>query len=351
VSQTSRSEGQARPVTQKDVARLAGVHRASVSRALDPNRRDLINPETVARILEAAETLGYRPNAMARGLKTNRSRVIALVVPDIASPTYASIVSSLESAAREAGYTVLIANTGDELATVAAVSDRLAASRVDGVVFASAVRGEQALRAAGLDGIPIVFIGGPQPGRSSVSVDHHRGIEIAVDHLVRLGHSRIALICERPTSSAGAAHAEAYATALRAHDLEPDPRLVEVFEPARAVAGAEACSALFYRGAAPTAIIATNDGAALACYSALAGLGLEVPRDVSVVGYGNTPYGRYFSPPLTTIALPFGLIGTEAARIVLELIEASGGPEEPRQVQLRPYLVQRLSTARCPPRP
>lgn len=349
-SESSGGREPPRPVTQKDVARLAGVHRASVSRALDPRRRELINPSTVARILDAAERLGYRPNAMARGLKTNRSHVIALVVPDVASPTYASIVSSLEGAAREAGYTVLIANTGDEPPAVAAVFERLAASRVDGVVFASALGGEGALESTGLTGTPLVLIGDTAPAAcSSVSIDHRHGLELAVDHLVRLGHSRIALICERPTTATGAAHAAAYAAALRKHGLELDPGLVEICEPTRAAAGAEACAALFYRGAAPTAIIATNDAAALACYSALGGLGLAAPSDVSVVGYGNSPYGRYVSPPLTTVALPYAAVGIEAARIVLDEIEGRAEGHEPRRVQLRPYLVQRLSTARRPP--
>jgi LacI family transcriptional regulator, galactose operon repressor len=340
-----------RTPTQHDVAKLAGVHRATVSRALDPRRRNLINPETVARVVDAAERLGYRPNVMARGLKTNRSSVIALVVPDISSPTYASIVSSLESTVRDAGYTVLIANTDDDLASIESVGAQLLASRVDGVVFASAVRGEQALRALRLENTPAVLIGAASPGDQAwVSVDHRHGIELAVNHLIRLGHMNIALICERPSSSSGATHHEAYVAALRAHGREPDTRLVEICEPTRAAAGAEACAALFYRGAAPSAIIATNDGAALGCYSALATLGLEVPRDVSIVGYGNSPYGRYFSPPLTTVALPYGAVGTEAANMILELTDPDGTSLEREHVLLRPYLVHRLSTATAPDR-
>jgi LacI family transcriptional regulator len=331
------------------VAKLAGVHRATVSRALDPRRRELIHPKTVARVLDAAERLGYRPNVMARGLKTNRSSVIALVVPDISSPAYAPVVSSLESTVREAGYTVLIANTGDDLASIASVGAQLVASRVDGVVFATAARGEQALRALELPGTPVVLIGaGPLTSPASVSVDHRHGIELAVNHLVRLGHTNIALICERTSSAAGATQHDAYVSALQAHGREFDPRLVEICEPTRAAAGAEACAALFYRGVSPTAIIATNDGAALGCYSALASLGLAVPGDVSVVGYGNSSYGRYFSPPLTTVALPHGAVGTEAAKLVLGLTDPDGEPVRREHVLLRPYLVHRLSTAPAP---
>ena len=325
------------------------MHRATVSRALDPRRRELINPETVARVIEAAEQLGYRPNVMARGLKTNRSSLIALVVPDISSPEYASIVGTLESTARQAGYTVLIANTRDDLASIESVGARLVASRVDGVVLASGLNAEQALGALGLDGWPVVFVGdGFVHDRAAVSIDHHHGIELAVSHLARLGHERIALICERPSSSSGATHRNAYVTAMQAHGRDPDPRLVEVCEPTRAAAGFEACAALFYRDAEPTAIVATNDGAALGCYSALASLGLEVPRDVSVVGYGNSAYGRYLSPPLTTVALPHGAVGSEAARMILDLIDADPGERRPSTVVLRPYLVQRLSTAAPP---
>jgi LacI family transcriptional regulator len=335
-----------RSITQRDVARAAGVHRATVSRALDPRRRGLLDPSTVKRINDAAERLGYMPNALARGLKTNRSFVIGLAVPDASSPAYAPIVGALEGALREAGYTALVASTGDERETLTSVAEGLAARRVDGIVVATGKSAEFALKALRVGETPIVLVGGVPHDDAclSVSIDHRLGAEIAVNHLIRLGHTRIGLIAERRTSSLGAAHHEAYEHALARASLPLDPGLIEICEPTRATAGAEACSALFYRGSSPTAILATNDGAALGCYSALGEFGLKVPADVSVVGYGNTPYGRYFSPPLTTISLPLSAMGTEAVSQILRSLEGNDERSSVRHVQLRPFLLHRLST-------
>jgi len=337
-----------RSITQRDVARVAGVHRATVSRALDPRRRELLDPATVQKVADAAAGLGYTPNALARGLKTNRSYVVGLAVPDASSPDYAPIVGALEAALRDGGYTALVASTGDEHETLASVTEGLAARRVDGIVVATAKSADFALRSLRVGETPVVLIGAtPAAGdHPTVSIDHGLGAEIALSHLLRLGHRRIGLIAERPTTSLGAAHHEAYERTLAAAGLPIDPGLIEICEPTRVTAGAEACAALFYRGAAPTAILAPNDGAALGSYSALAELDLRVPQDVSVVGYGNTPYGRYFAPPLTTVSLPLGAAGTEAVACILSLVEndrADGAPVE--HVQLRPHLVHRLSTA------
>jgi LacI family transcriptional regulator len=338
-----------RSVTQRDVARVAGVHRATVSRALDPRRRGLLDPSTVKRVTDAAEGLGYMPNALARGLKTNRSFVIGVAVPDVSSPSSAPLVGALESALRDAGYTALVASTRDEPETLTSVTQELAARRVDGIVLATAKSAGFALKALRVGETPIVVVGAAPPDDTcpSVSIDHRLGAQIALSHLIRLGHTRIGLIAERRSSSLGAAHHEAYEQTLAAAGLPLEPGLIEIAEPTRALAAAEACSALFYRGSSPTAILAMNDGAALGCYAALAEFGLKVPADVSIVGYGNMPYGRYVSPSLTTVSLPLSAVGKEAAAQVLRLLHAEAGSQVGR-VQLQPHLVHRHSTAPPP---
>jgi LacI family transcriptional regulator, galactose operon repressor len=330
-------------VTQHDVARAAGVHRATVSRALDPRCRGLLDADTVRRITEAAERLGYRPNALARGLKTRRSLAVGLVVPDLASPEYAPLIASLEGALHTAGYTILVASSGDDRDGLLASVERLVASRVDGIVVATG-------RKPPLEGVgtPLVIVGAAsaRDGVPSISIDHGLGLEIAVGHLLRLGHRRIGLIAGRRTTGVGAAHHDAYERALVGAGVALDSALVEIAEPQRATAGAEACAALFYRRADPTAIVATSDGAALGCYSALAEFGLKVPDDISIVGYGNSIYGRYLSPPLTTVSLPTAAMGVQAANRILGLV--GGGDAGVAHVQLRPYLVHRLSTGRAP---
>jgi LacI family transcriptional regulator len=339
-----------RAITQRDVARSAGVHRATVSRALDPQRRSLLDDATVTRVLRAAHELGYRPNALARGLKTSRSFLVGLVVPEVSSSTYAPIIAAAEAALRDHGYTALLASTGDDHDALASVIDGLVASRVDGVILATARGAEFARRPLGMLSSRVVLIEAtPQRDASpSISIDHRLGIQIAVRHLVRLGHSRIGLIAERRSSALGAAQHEGYEQALRAARIPYDSELIEVCQPTRPAAGVEACSALFYRGASPTAIIATSDGAALGCYSALEEFELEVPRHVSVVGYGNTEAGRYLTPALTSIALPLSAVGTEAASQMLRVLGHDGSQPAAPRVELRPYLLQRLSTAPPP---
>ena len=333
------------PSTQQDVARLAGVHRGTVSRAMDPARRDLLDSKTLARVLSAAERLAYRPNALARGLKTMRSRVTGLIAPALSNPDVATIIDAYETKLSEAGYATMVMSSGDNADALAAAGSRLMASRAEGIVIITAKSTDFVMEALEVNDTPKVVVGAAHEGVSTVSVDHRLGAELTVAHLIRLGHARIGLIAETGSSTRGAAHRAGYAAALRRVELELDEGLIEIAEPTRPASGGEACAALFHRGGAPTAIFATSDETALGCYASLADLGLRVPSDVSVVGYGNSSYGRYVSPALTTVSLPLAAAGNEAAMLILEQI-GEGAPRDLRQVQLKPYLLQRLSSAR-----
>jgi LacI family transcriptional regulator len=331
------------PATQYEVARLAGVHRATVSRALDPARRDLLDPATLARVLAAVESLGYRPNALARGLKTSRSGTTGLIVPDLSSPEVSIVVGACETRIRDAGYSTLVMSSGDDAQGLAAASEQLMASRAEGVIVVTSKRADFVLPALGLDGTPVVIVGPPDDAFPTVSIDNQLGAERAVEHLIRLGHRRIGLICEGQNTTRGAAHVDGYRVAMSRAGIGVDERLVQIAEPSRPASGVEACAALFHRGVAPTAILATSDETALGCYAALAEFGLGVPDDVSVVGYGNSAYGRYFSPPLTTVSLPLAAAGYAAAARLLAQLGAEGEIDSDH-VHVTPYLVQRLST-------
>jgi LacI family transcriptional regulator len=221
------------------------------------------------------------------------------------------------------------------------------ASRAEGIIVVTAKSPDFVMDALELDGTPAVVIGAAHRGVSTVSIDHRLGAELAVAHLIRLGHRRIGLISEGRTAARGAAQRDGYEAAVERAHLEFDEGLIETSEPTRPASGAEACAALFHRGRAPTAIFATSDATALGCYTALGDFGLRVPGDISVVGYGNSSYGRYVSPPLTTVSLPLAAAGNEAAALILEQLGETA-PDESRQVQLRPYLLQRLSSGRAP---
>jgi LacI family transcriptional regulator len=331
--------------TQHEVARLAGVHRATVSRALDPARRDLLDPVTLARVLSAAEALGYRPNALARGLKTSRSGTTGVIVPSLSSPDGSVIVGAYEARIRDAGYSTLVMSSGDDAKGLAAASAQLMASRAEGVIVVTSKRTDFVLPALELGDTPAVLVGPYDEALSTVSIDHQLGAERAVEHLIRLGHTRVGLICEDRTTARGAAHLDGYHAALRRAGIGVEAALVQTADLSHPASGVEACAALFHRGSAPTAIFATSDETALGCYATIADFGLSVPDDVSVVGYGNSAYDRYVSPSLTTVSVPLAAAGFEAAARLLAQL-GSGDPRDFEHVQIAPYLVQRVSTRR-----
>jgi LacI family transcriptional regulator len=321
------------------------VHRATVSRALDPARRDLLDPATLARVLSAAESLGYRPNALARGLKTSRSGTTGVIVPDLSSLDASLVIGACESRLRAGGYNTLVMSSGDSPKGLAAASAQLLASRAEGVIVITSKRADFVLPALELDDTPIVLVGPSDDTVFTVSIDHRLGAERAVEHLIRLGHRRIGLICEVQTTTRGAAHLEGYKAAMKRAGIDVDG-LVQTAEPSRPASGVEACAALFHRGESPTAIFATSDETALGCYAAIGEFGLTVPTDVSVIGCGNSSYGRYVSPPLTTVEVPLAAAGYEAAAGLLMMVGAQVRGD-PQQVAIAPYLVQRRSTL-CP---
>ena len=256
---------------------------------------------------------------------------------------YRSSPEACETRIRDAGYSTLVMSSGDDAQGLAAASEQLMASRAEGVIVVTAKRADFVLPALGLDNTPVVIVGPHDDTIPTISIDSQLGAERALEHLIRLGHYRIGMICEGETTTRGAAHMDGYKAAMGRAGIDVDERLIQIAEPSRPASGVEACAALFHRGVAPTAIFATSDETALGCYAALADFGLVVPNDVSVVGYGNSAYGRYVSPPLTTVSLPLAAAGYAAAATLLAQLGAEGEIDADH-VHVTPYLVQRLST-------
>ena len=182
------------PATLRDVAKLAAVHPGTVSRALNPETRRMVNEETARRVLEAAAQLGYRPNPIARGLKTNRSHTIGVLVPDLTNPLFPPIVRGIQDRLEAAGYTPLIANTDNDPDRERNDFEAMRARQVDGVITATARLDHGVLDEMAADGLPIVLVNrrlddGPL---SSATADDHEGARLAVKHLAELGHTRIA---------------------------------------------------------------------------------------------------------------------------------------------------------------
>jgi LacI family transcriptional regulator len=339
------------PATLRDVARLAGVHPGTVSRALNPQTRGLVNERTARRVLAAAEQLGYRPNPIARGLRTNRSHTIGVLVPDLMNPLFAAVVRGIEDGLREAGYTPLIANTDNDTQRERVAYEAMSARQVDGFIAATARRDHWLLADRAPSGVNVVLVNRRVDSDKipAVTGDDHAGIRLAVEHLAELGHRRIAHLAGSQVLYTGWSRHHGFLDAMSARGLEVDPALIVFSEAFTEREGARCCGELLDRRRDFTAIVAGNDLLALGCYDALEERGLRCPDDVSVVGYNDMPFADRFQPPLTTVRVPHYELGTTAAELMLEQLQGLGAP--PRQLLLAPELVIRGSTAAASPEP
>jgi LacI family transcriptional regulator len=332
------------PATLRDVARLAAVHPGTVSRALNPETRRLVNEDTLQRVVEAAETLGYRPNRMARGLKTNQSYTVGVLVPDLTNPLFPPIVRGIQDRLEQAGYTPLIANTDNDRARERNDFEAMRARQVDGVITATARLDHDVLDEMAAAGLPIVLVNRrlENGGLPSATVDDHEGAALAVEHLARLGHRRIAHLGGPQDVSTGHARYEGFEAGMARAGLEVDRALVCFGSAFTEPEGERLCRDLLDVDPRPTAILAGNDLMALGCYDVLAARGMHCPRDVSVVGFNDMPFSERFNPPLTTVRVPHYEIGFAAAELLLDRLLEAETP--PRNVVLPPRLVVRSST-------
>jgi LacI family transcriptional regulator len=333
------------PATLRDVARVAGVHPGTVSRALNPQTRGLVNERTARRVLAAAEELGYRPNPIARGLRTNRSHTIGVLVPDLLNPLFAAVVRGIEDGLREAGYTPLIANTDNDAERERMAYEAMSARQVDGFIAATATRDHWLLADQIGSGPKLVLVNRRVDSDDipAVTGDDHEGVRLAVEHLAGLGHRRISHIAGAQTLYTGWCRHDGFVDGMGAAGLEVDEGLIVFSRAFTEREGARCCGELLGRRRDFTAIVAGNDLLALGCYDALEQRGLSCPEDVSVVGYNDMPFVHRFRPPLTTVRVPHYELGSTAAELMLEQLGDVDAP--PRQLLLEPQLIVRDSTA------
>jgi LacI family transcriptional regulator len=343
-----------RPATLRDVASAAGVHPATASRALNPGTRLLVSEETAQRVTEVAERLGYRPNSVARSLRTRRSHTIGVLIPDLNNPLFPPIMRGVEDELAEHGYVALIGNTDADPGKERLVFDQLRARHVDGFVLATATLNSPVLAEAAEAELPVVLMNRIAQNYpfSSVSVDNEAGVRAAVAHLVALGHTRIGHIAGPQDISTGASRLRGFQEAMSSHGLAAPAEIVyasgysveeglrcgrELLDDAgRPIVGRGD------RGGRLTAIVAANDMLAVGCYGALDELGLRCPGDISVIGFNDMRFVDRLHPPLSTIRFPHYQVGTEAARLLIERIESGESPV--KILFLAPELVARGST-------
>lgn len=332
-----------RRVTIDDVARLAEVHKATVSRALNARTRDQVNAETLKRVKRAARQLGYVPNAMARSLRTSRSMTIGVIIPDLMNPIFPPIIRGIEHVLQAQGYTVLIANTDSHDDVEISVFESLLQRRVDGFLLATGRLDDQSVvEEAAAAAVPVVLVN-RDAGVGNfplVTGDNARGIELALEHLVELGHRRIIHAAGPTNFSTTRSRAEAFEAAATRAGVQHQTIYASALTIEAGVAAAD--QLLAHNTINPTALVAGNDLVALGLIRRLRAEGLHCPEDVSVVGFNDMPFAGDFWPPLTTVRMPLREIGAEAARLLLRGIEA--GEQEAATLTLPVSLVARGST-------
>lgn len=332
--------------TLKDVAREAGVHVSTASRALNPLTSSVVKPDTVERIAEVAKRLGYRPHPLARGLRTNQTMSVGIVIPDVENPLFGPIVAGAESVLVEEGYSVLIGNAdrGDEHAE--AVVENMLERQVDGLILATAARRDAVIEDLRRRDVAVVLVNRRSDDDTIPAIigDDHTGIGLAVEHLASLGHREIGHVAGPSWVSTGLDRSRAFLDWMDQLGLDPDPDQVVEAEWYRTEPGYKAGLELLTRRPQTTAIVAANDLIGLGCYRAIRSLDLEVGEDVSVTGYNDIPLLDLMQPPMTAVRVPYREMGIRAANVLLAELGGEEGDGEV-VVRLAPTLVVRGSTA------
>jgi LacI family transcriptional regulator len=335
-----------RKVTIRDVAERVGVHHSTVSRALSPSKRDKISPAVVKKVEQAADELGYFPNIVASSLKQNRSFTVGVLIPDLTNPLFPPIIRGIQDAVEAAGYTVITANTDDEQDKELNALRIMRGRAIEGMIISTARREDRIVDECIANDIPFVLVNRTvdHDGVSAVIVDEDHGVRSVIDHLVGLGHTRIAHVSGPQHSSTGFGRARAFTQCMNAHDLRGE--LIEVAEKYTIEEGRRAFTRLLARDKKLTAVVAANDMLALGCLDATKELGLCVPEDISITGYDDIQFLDRMSPALTTVHVPKYEMGALATQKLLDMI--AGDDSSASIVRVQPSLVVRNSTATAP---
>ncbi|PSK91274.1 LacI family transcriptional regulator [Haloactinopolyspora alba] len=311
----------------KDVADRAGVSFKTVSNVI--NDHPNVTEKTRAKVLKAVEELRYRPNMTARSLRHGRSGFLAIALPELMSPYFASLASAIGAVAKRQGLIVLIEETFGEPEREQIVLEGLDSHLIDGVIFSPMATPARDV-AARLDATPMVLLGerGHPAGYDHIAIDNVRAAREVTEHLLGLGRRRIAAVGAERGAGTGGLRARGYRRALQDAGVEVDPSIVVSRVRYDRASGARAMTGLLDRGSGVDAVFCFNDAMALGALRVLRERGYRVPDDVAVAGFDDIEDGRYSSPSLTTVAPDVPFIAEEAVRLVLRRLAEPDAPAE-----------------------
>jgi LacI family transcriptional regulator len=308
--------------TIADVARAARVSKSTVSRVLN-GRTNYMREETRQRVLQAMDALDYRPSAVARSLVSKRTQTVGLLISDVGNPFYPEVIRGVEDVALKAGYDVFLCNTSYDLERGMAFVHSLADKQVDGAMLMSSSMSDELVLEFAQYQIPVVVLdwqlGAVEGVIGTIAVDFENGIRATADHLVDLGHRRIAHVSGPTDLRTACTRRDIFLAALTRRGIDP-AAIVVVEGNFRIDGGRQAMAELASLPQPPTAVFAGNDLMALGIVWEARKRGLEVPRDLSVVGLDDILLAQQSVPSLTTVALPRYEIGNLAMRMLLDLV-------------------------------
>ncbi len=329
----------------RGLADLLGLSITTVSRVLNGKAETYrISSSTQQRVLDAAKEHNYIPNKIARGLKTDKTETLGLIIPDIANPFFADIAKSIELEARLKGFSIFLCDSREELPVEKELINLLLGHKVEGIIIAPVGTNFDHLIRIYESGLPLVIVDRYSPGMNLpyITSDNYQGAFDAVNHLISMGHRKIACIQGIKDSQPSKERVMGYVDALKKNHINVDHSLISG-EDFSTENGYKQTQILYSVDNTPTAIFALSNLISLGVIQALSEMGLSIPEDVSLISYDEQPYSAYLGTPLTTIEQKKSELGQLAVSVITKLIENKGFKVKPVSMKLKTTLIIRKS--------
>lgn len=309
--------------TIQDVAEKADVSVATVSHVINETR--YVSPELTERVKDAMEKLDYQRNAVARGLKTQATHTIGLLLSDISNPFFSSLMRGAESVTTGKGYSIIVSNSDETLEKEELYIDVLRQRQIDGLIIAPTGKDDSKIKKLKEEDIPFVFVDRKMENVSAPYVlsENIQGAKQAAEHLIQKGHSNIGLVGGLCSVTTTRERIEGYKKALEDHEISINENLI-VYGNSQVQGGVEATNTLLQLKDPPTAIFSTNNLMTIGVMKSIKQNGLRCPEDVALVGFDDFEWASLFEPTLTTVAQNPYQIGKKAAEVLFEVLEQEG---------------------------
>ena len=335
-------------ITIKDIAKAAKVSHSTVSRALSGHAG--IPEDTATRIKKIATRLGYVPSAVAWGLKTNRSQVLGVIVSRMDDPFFSEILQGIEDVLQVEGYSLFIAASNRDGVREKAIAQTMLEHRVDGIIVGTTQFGEEHYNLLRQYGFPIVAVGNRELTNSQYTVYHddYYGSSEVTRHLIELGHQNIGFLGNARAERTTEGRLKGFQQEMKAAHLILKKENVFITELDQIQGGEAGAKFFMHLSERPTAVICFNDMMAIGVLKSFREAGIQIPGEVSVVGFDDIPFAGYTVPALTTFEQPKYQLGYEAAKMMYRLLHAdpADDPGQPQAKMLRGKLIIRGTTAR-----